>query len=741
METEQTNQAVKGNTEEQKDLENVETKKTRIFSKKEIKQAKSTNLIAYIKEHGHGYLDSEGSKYPKYIVDGHDTVVINAVKNYFYHNGGVEGGDIIKFMEYFEGLSFHEAVGKLLNENLDHVVVKEAKREPFKWFYKPDKDTTIVRNYLQGVRGIDSDIVDYLIDKELVYQHPKGHCIFPWRDTGKEKGTIVGSNLQGTVIDYKEFGKRGTYKHITENVTPGWGFNISLGRPDKLYFFESVVDLLSYWSLNKNLNNARLVSMEGISRAVVDQLFQDTATRFDTWPTGGIYYGVDNDFVGHTFVDKNRIYGGSPDGEIIESHSIIPYDNEISHAHFDLYQEVANDKNVEWEVLAAFHKVENNLTETDRVANGFKYGMYFADPTVAKKHKPISIKDSLNRLADTINEVGASSDRTLTKVIEAKEIKKTNFTGATIKINKYIKQYKEKNYELVHDYSKDYNEKLKSERSEGLETERYKLSASKNKDKNELGAAEQKEAFKYYLNNNTNTDAAEHYLINMCKFDSSIVQTLIKKGMIREDVNNRVAYVWGDRGIVVGGQIQGTDFDKKRFGKAGSEKKVMDGSEEIAGFNVSLGNPKVLYVFSTPEELLGFWTLYRNELKGCKLQSLPKYDGDVAMELIDYNLKTGLSINEVHFCGTRDKEGMEFLDQVSQNESYDVASKCIITRKGEKIPVRSNMPKLASKWSDELLVKRERMDKVMAFNKTYNQKQKQFGQQHTPQRQSQAQQM
>lgn len=208
---------------------------------------------------------------------------------------------------------------------------------------------------------------------------------------------------------------------------------------------------------------------------------------------------------------------------------------------------------------------------------------------------------------------------------------------------------------------------------------------------NELGAAEQKEAFKYYLNNNTNTDAAEHYLINMCKFDLSIVQTLIKKGMIREDVNNRVAYVWGDRGVVVGGQIQGTDFDKKRFGKAGSEKKVMDGSKEIAGFNVSLGNPKVLYVFSTPEELLGFWTLYRNELKGCKLQSLPKYDGDVAMELIDYNLKTGLSINEVHFCGTRDKEGMEFLDQVSQNESYDVASKCIITRKGEKIPVRNNM--------------------------------------------------
>lgn len=100
-----------------------------------------------------------------------------------------------------------------------------------------------------------------------------------------------------------------------------------------------------------------------------------------------------------------------------------------------------------------------------------------------------------------------------------------------------------------------------------------------------------------------------------------------------------------------------------------------------------------------------------------------------------------MSINEVYFCGTRDKQGMEFLDQVSQNESYDVASKCIITRKGEKIPVRSNMPKLASKWSDELLVKRERMDKVVAFNKTYNQKQKQFGQQHTPQRQSQAQQM
>ncbi|MDT1940668.1 MULTISPECIES: hypothetical protein [Carnobacterium] len=54
---------------------------------------------------------------------------------------------------------------------------------------------------------------------------------------------------------------------------------------------------------------------------------------------------------------------------------------------------------------------------------------------------------------------------------------------------------------------------MKDARSEVLGNELYKLSASKNKDKNELGAAEQKEVFKYYLTNNTNTDKAENYLV------------------------------------------------------------------------------------------------------------------------------------------------------------------------------------------------------------------------------------
>lgn len=136
--------------------------------------------------------------------------------------------------------------------------------------------------------------------------------------------------------------------------------------------------------------------------------------------------------------------------------------------------------------------------------------------------------------------------------------------------------------------------------------------------------------------------------------------------------------------------------------------------------------------------------MYRNQLTDCKLQALPKYEGQIAMDLIDFNLQVGIELNEVHFCATRDKLGMEFLDQVAQNESYEVATKSIITKNGERIPVRSNLPKLASKWSEELLVKRERMDKVLSFNQTYNKKIQNQGQQknpYSPQRSTQLQQM
>lgn len=56
-----------------------------------------------------------------------------------------------------------------------------------------------------------------------------------------------------------------TYKHIDKNSTANHGFNLKIGDPKQLKFFESSIDLLSYAALNRDqLNDTWLVSMEEI---------------------------------------------------------------------------------------------------------------------------------------------------------------------------------------------------------------------------------------------------------------------------------------------------------------------------------------------------------------------------------------------------------------------------------------------------------------------------------------------
>lgn len=91
---------------------------------------------------------------------------------------------------------------------------------------------------------------------------------FLWKDPQTKE--TVGASYQGTFIDYERFGERGTYKHIDKNSTANHGFNLKIGDPKQLKFFESSIDLLSYAALNRDqLNDTWLVSMEGLKHQVM----------------------------------------------------------------------------------------------------------------------------------------------------------------------------------------------------------------------------------------------------------------------------------------------------------------------------------------------------------------------------------------------------------------------------------------------------------------------------------------
>lgn len=94
--------------------------------------------------------------------------------------------------------------------------------------------------------------------------------VFKWREHGG-KGKVIGADRQGTASIKN---KRGSFKQVLPNDNPHTGFSIDVGRPNKIHFFESPIDLLSYWSIEETkLQNTRLISMNGLKPKTVAQSY------------------------------------------------------------------------------------------------------------------------------------------------------------------------------------------------------------------------------------------------------------------------------------------------------------------------------------------------------------------------------------------------------------------------------------------------------------------------------------
>ncbi|WP_197093066.1 DUF3991 domain-containing protein [Carnobacterium maltaromaticum] len=714
-----------------------EKKDYQFFSKEEIKELSKISIESYIHDTGIGQIEGKG-RHIRFLIGDSKSCVIDTRKNYFVHNANPrEGsGGIINFVMYYEGLSFTETLKKLSSDNFEFEQVdeygedeEEAEKKVYNYSVYEAKNTDIILNYLINERQLDQDVVQYLLDNEFMLQDTANRAVMLWRDSGTKDGKIIGSNRQGTVTDFSKW-ERGTEKKVDwGSDNKNWGFNITLGTPKKLIFFEAFIDLLSYWSLNKDLNDCRLVAMEGTGKKIVESFIQDTYSRYGTLPTEGLYYGTDNDAVGQSFYDYMRYRFGDKqtnDGEEIKNISIIPFDQHLNKEHVALYQEIGAATDVEWELLAAFHKIEVNLSLKDRISNDFNYGKYFGKRRLpSEKPNEIDLRSCLEQLASDINLFSVNvNDSNLKKLIETDvEVKKnedklSKFMNFETDVRLYYTAYKNKEYELVDELLKDFNDELKQKRDRGLVTEYKKLAALDNIPENELDHVENKEPFNYYLDKHENTTVARNFLVQGKKISPEIVDVLIQKGMIRQDGLERVIFAWGSKGKIVGGDIQGTLIDKKLF-KGGTEKKIMDNSDTTIGFNITLGTPKHLLLFADPISLLSFWSLHQALLTNCILQTIPELNPDQTMEIINKKLQDGIELKKVSFCVGHGSVYTDFLDTLAQHESFNPQAKLIATSSGRLgIPVASNRPRYGVDWPDELQAKHKRVEKLRVYHQT-----------------------
>lgn len=269
----------------------------------EIARAREVHLLDYLESKGESIINQ--GRY--YRHQEHDSLVFKD-NMYFWNSKQEKGAGAISFAMSYYDLSFPQAVkdvnglGIAQTKELRQEQEKNKPKLPFEYpHYLETKDNDAIKNYLVNERKIDARIIDWLIRKDLLVQDKKENAVFKWRDYGGTGG-IVGADRQGT---RKMENKKGTFKQIMPNSKEHSGFTIDIGQPNKIYAFESPIDMLSYWSLQKrNLKDARLVSMNGVKPKTIALAHLEAhkaGYHINHW-----VLAVDNDKGGLNFIEKMK---------------------------------------------------------------------------------------------------------------------------------------------------------------------------------------------------------------------------------------------------------------------------------------------------------------------------------------------------------------------------------------------------------------------------------------------------
>jgi len=218
------------------------------FTDEQIYRANSVDLEKFLDLQGEKLLKSGHEK--RLASDRSITVRGNA----WYDHSAEEGSLAIDFVQNFYGLSFPEAVTRLLGgetgKEYDQAEEEAPKaRKPFA-LPPAHSDMRRVYAYLLKSRLLDRDIVTYFAKEKLIYEscermkNKQGE----WREY--HNAIFVGPDENGTARHAHKRGlyTEGGYKGNLDGSDPAYSFHHA-GTSGRLYVFEGPIDLLSFLSL------------------------------------------------------------------------------------------------------------------------------------------------------------------------------------------------------------------------------------------------------------------------------------------------------------------------------------------------------------------------------------------------------------------------------------------------------------------------------------------------------------
>jgi hypothetical protein len=212
-----------------------------------LAQARAIDVLAFIEKRNGLTFTQKGGEYR---CKEHPSLAIKSDRlSWFWHSKSVGGHGVLDYLTKVENMTFREAVDTVMSVRFIQSPQKPDSQNgqsvsPPKALVLPEKTGIPSRlyDYLCNKRGIDSEIVGILMNRDKLYEDRRGNVVFVGYDEHLKPRF---ASLKGTYGDC-------SFRGDCAGSDKKYGFNMVSYEPsDRLYLFESPIDLMSHASFEK----------------------------------------------------------------------------------------------------------------------------------------------------------------------------------------------------------------------------------------------------------------------------------------------------------------------------------------------------------------------------------------------------------------------------------------------------------------------------------------------------------
>jgi len=204
-----------------------------------VDRVRNSDIIAFFEQRRGFTFDQHGNEYR---CKQHPSLAVKDDRlSWYWHSRGVGGHGVLDYLVKAENMAFRQAVEVITGATPPAAQPRQTS-EPPKTLVLPEKRGISLHlyDYLCLKRGIDSEIVNTLIQKEMLYEDKRGNVVFVGHD---EQGASRFASVRGTYGDC-------SFRGDCAGSDKRYGFCMAASVPsERVYIFESAIDAMSHASL------------------------------------------------------------------------------------------------------------------------------------------------------------------------------------------------------------------------------------------------------------------------------------------------------------------------------------------------------------------------------------------------------------------------------------------------------------------------------------------------------------